>query len=101
MPFYFDYDLLLLAVPAVLAARGRDADGRVIAAWVALFAWLMVNPHVAALTRVNGTVVLLALLAGVTMARAMRGESTSAMKFSLARYSGRGRGEGSAQLMWE
>jgi hypothetical protein len=72
MPFYFDYDLLLLAVPAVLAARRHDADGRVIAAWVALYAWLMVNPHVAALTRVNGTVVLLAALAGVTMARAMR-----------------------------
>jgi len=80
MPFYFDYDLLLLAVPAVLAAREPNADRLSVAAWVALYAWLMVNPHVAALTRVNGTVVLLAALAGVTMARAMRGAAGAALE---------------------
>lgn len=80
MPFYFDYDLLLLAVPAALAARdvvvsGR-ADGRVTWAWVALYAWLIVNPHVAALTRVNGTVVLLAGVAGATMWNGIRRGTT-------------------------
>ena len=78
MPFYFDYDLLLLAVPAVLAARERVIDRRLIVAWVALYAWLMVNPHVAALTRVNGTVMLLAALAMMTMARAMRSAAAAA-----------------------
>lgn len=72
MPFYFDYDLLLLAVPAVLAARERATGRGVTIAWIALYAWLIVNPHVAALTRVNGTVILLALLAGMTMVRAVR-----------------------------
>jgi heme/copper-type cytochrome/quinol oxidase subunit 2 len=76
MPFYFDYDLLLLAVPAVLTAREMLARGTtdrgVTVAWVALYAWLMVNPHVAAAARANGTVILLAALTMITMARAMR-----------------------------
>jgi len=71
MPFYFDYDLLLLAVPAVLTARQALAPGgierRLTIAWIALYAWLMVNPHVAAITRVNGTVILLAVVAAMTM----------------------------------
>jgi hypothetical protein len=76
MPFYFDYDLLLLAAPAVLTAREAIARGgierHVTIAWVALYAWLIVNPHVAAITRVNGTVVLLTTVATMMMARAMR-----------------------------
>jgi hypothetical protein len=76
MPFYFDYDLLLLAVPAALTAREALTCGgierRMTIAWVALYAWLIVNPHVAAATRVNGTVILLATVTAMTMARAMR-----------------------------
>jgi hypothetical protein len=74
MPFYFDYDLLLLAVPAVLTARQaivRGGDRGVAIPWVALYAWLIVNPHVAATTRVNGTVILLATLVVVTVSRAI------------------------------
>ncbi|MEA2710560.1 MAG: alpha,2-mannosyltransferase [Phycisphaerales bacterium] len=76
MPFYFDYDLLLLAVPAALAAaHGQSMNRRTIAAWIALYAWLIVNPHMAALTRVNGTVILLAAVAGMTMWTAMKERS--------------------------
>ena len=81
MPFYFDYDLLLLAVPAVLLAaeqvhERRRVDARparrrrwLVTCWAALFLWLMVNPYVADLTRLNGAVVLLAATAGLHLAR--------------------------------
>jgi hypothetical protein len=76
MPFYFDYDLLLLAVPAVLTARGflvrEENDRGVTIAGIALYAWLVINPHVAAITRVNGTVVVLGALVTITMAQALR-----------------------------
>jgi hypothetical protein len=78
MPFYFDYDLLLLAVPAVLVAAGGSAfiAGRaraaLIAAWSVLYVWLIVNPDVAELTRVNGAVPLLGVIAGVLVTRALR-----------------------------
>ena len=79
MPFYFDYDLLLLAVPATLAAREMIARGVIdrplTAAWVALYGWLIVNPHVAALTRVNGTVVLLGVVTATTIAAAIRSDA--------------------------
>jgi hypothetical protein len=84
MPFYFDYDLLLLAVPATLYAtdqltRARAGavsrhDRRIPWAWAALFAWLFVNPSVAGHTHVNVTVVLLACVAGLLIARAGRRE---------------------------
>ena len=60
MPFYFDYDQLLLAVPAVLLAadmlRQRDPllakiDLWLLRIWPAHFVWLMVNPDIALLTR--------------------------------------------------
>ena len=47
MPFYFDYDLLLLAVPAVLYAADTDRDPRLTAAWVTLAAELYVNAPLA------------------------------------------------------
>ena len=88
MPFYFDYDLLLLAVPATLAAREMIVRGQIdrplAVAWALLYAWLMVNPHLAAATRVNGTVVLLATVAGVTMMRAMRRQSMAAITINAA-----------------
>jgi hypothetical protein len=72
MPFYFDYDLLLLAVPAVLTAaqwpaRASASDRRMLWSWAALYAWLFVNPGVAEWTRVNGTVILLSTVAGLAM----------------------------------
>src|SRR5690606_41437490 len=64
MPFYFDYDLLLLAIPAVLLAREALAGGIIPAwlrrVWAALYAWMYVNAPVAEATRVNVTVLLLA-----------------------------------------
>ena len=65
MPFYFDYDLLLLAVPAVLATRH-------LATWSALYLVLFVNPYVAPALRFNLAVPLLAWVAGSTLARAVR-----------------------------
>jgi hypothetical protein len=77
MPFYFDYDLLLLSVAAVLSAgvvlrqSGRlRIDRWLMAGWVGLFAWLFVNPFVAGRTHVNGTVVLLTGLAGMLIVKA-------------------------------
>jgi hypothetical protein len=83
MPFYFDYDLLLLSVAVVLYANVRlhpagaqagsaGEDRRIVGALVALYAWLMVNAVVARYTRVNGTVILLALAAGLLARRAAR-----------------------------
>ncbi len=86
MPFYFDYDQLLLAVAAVLFARerlhrqsassgkaepGASRDRWIARIWPAWYAWLMVNPDVALHTRVNFTVILLAAVAGLLVARAM------------------------------
>ena len=78
MPFYFDYDLLLLSVPAVLfagevmvrapgAARHDDA---VVFAWVALFGWSMINPAIARASGVNVVVVILSALAALLICRA-------------------------------
>ncbi|MBC8107272.1 MAG: DUF2029 domain-containing protein [Anaerolineae bacterium] len=82
MPFYFDYDLLLLAVPATLLAveiTGRPvgqmldrAERWLIGAWSILFLWMMINPGMAALTRVNVTVVLLTTVAALLVHRASR-----------------------------
>jgi hypothetical protein len=84
MPFYFDYDLLLLAIPAVLVAAGGQAfimgRGRtlLLGAGSALFLWMIVNPDIAELTRVNGAVPLLGVVAGVLVDRALRrGAETS------------------------
>jgi hypothetical protein len=81
MPFYFDYDLLLLAIPATLVAAEHFSNLKfqipdrnspwLIRAWVALYAWMLVNPGLAARTRVNLTVPLLAVLASMLIARAM------------------------------
>jgi hypothetical protein len=86
MPFYFDYDQLLLAIPAVLFAiellgqRGSYElsaqrllrPSFVIGVWSVWYGWLMLNPDVASLTRFNGTVLLLSGLAVILIARAIR-----------------------------
>jgi alpha-1,2-mannosyltransferase len=73
MPFYFDYDLLLLAVPAVLLAGSQLRTGRMIDGGAAdravkilgpaLYAWMLVNADFAERTHVNFTVPLLAAVA--------------------------------------
>jgi hypothetical protein len=83
MPFYFDYDLLLLVVPAVLVAAGGESfigvRGRtvLVSAWSALYVWMIVNPDVAELTRVNGAVPLLGVVAGVLACGALRRDAES------------------------
>ena len=79
MPFYFDYDLLLLAIPAVLLAAERikgeitATDRPLVAAWVVLYLWLMVNPDVAEKTRLNLAVPLLAGVCAMMVRRISAG----------------------------
>jgi hypothetical protein len=74
MPFYFDYDLLLLAIPAVLLAneiaRGSQMDAVLVATWSILYVWLMVNPDVAEHFHINLAVPLLAMLTALLLRRA-------------------------------
>jgi hypothetical protein len=69
MPFYFDYDLLLLAVPATLYAMDPNRDRRVTAAWAVLYLWLFVNPAVGLHTHVDGTVIILSFIASMMIGR--------------------------------
>lgn len=66
MPYYMDYDLLLLAVPAVLLAGKRMADATVdrrqVWAWLAFFACLYFNAAIADSTRISVTILLLLAL---------------------------------------
>jgi hypothetical protein len=82
MPFYFDYDLLLLAVPAVLFAGQivrnetlSSSDRWTIRTWITLGAWLMINPGLARMSHVNLSAILLAVLSVQLIARACRGRS--------------------------
>jgi len=86
MPFYFDYDLLLLAVSAVLYAgvrlraehRPMTIDRITTVTWVAFFFWLMLNSTVARYTRVNGSVVLLSAVTALLADRAVRLQAQAA-----------------------
>ena len=78
MPFYFDYDLLLLAIPAVLIAREGQAGRRLVSCWCALYLCLIVNPDVAERSRVNLAVPLLAMIAWTLLARALRRRAETA-----------------------
>lgn len=75
MPFYFDYDLLLLAVPATLLATEYRSEWWLRMNWVALGTWMMFNSSIAGYLRVNLAVPLLATLAVMTIRRVDR-EST-------------------------
>jgi hypothetical protein len=98
MPFYFDYDQLLLAVPAVLLAseiisRGhlhlQPAERWLLRIWPIHYVWLMLNPDVALLTRVNLTVPLLAGVVGLLISRAAQGQQSQAptiVKWPLRRH---------------
>lgn len=83
MPFYFDYDLLLLSVPAVLLAaelieRGpallQRPDRWLLAAWCALYVWQMVNTDVAVKTHLSLSVPLLTAICLMSIARCFRPE---------------------------
>jgi alpha-1,2-mannosyltransferase len=92
MPFYFDYDLLLLGVAAVLQARivltrgaypspqpsgqgERERSARwMVGLWVGLFFWLMLAHHVAPVTRVNLTAPILGAMFFLAVRQALRSE---------------------------
>lgn len=88
MPFYFDYDLLLLAVPAVLFAadrmrqpqtRFRWFDRSIVILWTVLYAWQMINTDVGAMFHLNLSVLLLAALASMMIVRSSRTEMLDAI----------------------
>ncbi|MGH7214171.1 MAG: glycosyltransferase family 87 protein [Tepidisphaeraceae bacterium] len=71
-PYFGDYDLLVLAAPAVMFAGDvmRRAvltrlDRWLISSWSALYLWLMVNPGFMAPTGVNPTVILMSGVAAL------------------------------------
>ncbi len=76
MPFYFDYDLLLLAVPLTLYAvdrlqqPSRPGDVWLTRGWIALFFWMFFNPAVGLHTHVDVTVILLSAVAAMQIRRA-------------------------------
>jgi len=81
MPFYFDYDLLLLAIPFTLLAVERlrrpdemvHAHDRLITKIAAgMYLWLIINPGLAKDSGVNLTVLFLAAIAGLLLSRACR-----------------------------
>ena len=80
MPYYMDYDLLLLAVPAVLfAGQWMRRDGppsRVerlqLGAWVILFFVMYAGPGTASHTRVHPTLIAIATVALAAVAGCMR-----------------------------
>ncbi len=77
MPFYFDYDLLLLAVPATLlaadlrrsAGRADRTDRLLPAAMIALGFALYANAGLGKFTHVNIATILLAVVAALFIAR--------------------------------
>ena len=78
MPFYFDYDLLLLAVPLTLYAIDPARDRRLTIAWVVLFLVLFVNAPVASRLHVVPATVAVALVAGMSIRRAVRTDAMPA-----------------------
>jgi hypothetical protein len=77
MPFYFDYDLLLLAIPATLfgAQMWRDGfrtrvDHAILWAWAILFLSMIVNPVVGKHAHVNLNVPVLCVLSVLLIRRA-------------------------------
>ena len=89
MPFYFDYDQLLLAIPAVLLAAdliGRDrsrplprVDLALMRLWPIQYGWLMFNPDIATATHLNIGVLLLTALSGLLIVRAGRNSEATAI----------------------
>ena len=85
IPYYLDYDLLLLAVPATLFAGELVGEGAwsksdrwTSRAWVALYAWCYLNPGLSGMMRVSLTVPLLAWVAAGLLARCFRRDAGAA-----------------------
>jgi hypothetical protein len=76
MPYYLDYDLLLLAVPAVLFAAEMmncqspsRRDRWLSRLWIAFYLLLLINPALTQATQINFCVPLLAAIASISIAR--------------------------------
>lgn len=89
MPFYFDYDLLLLVIPFTLFAAERMRrtdeslhyhDRMIVTIGAGMYLWLMINPGLAKDSGVNLTVLLVASIAGLLIARACRESSSVAVE---------------------
>lgn len=76
MPFYFDYDLLLLAAPATLLAASGAASRGLRRAWIGLFVATWVNPWVASSWGFNLTVPALLCVAAMTLSHACHAGAT-------------------------
>ena len=79
VPFFFDYDLLLLTIAGVLVARETlaDPDASPAFAWqrrlsLVAFVWLMVNPTLAETRGINLTVPLLVAIFALHAGRCIR-----------------------------
>jgi predicted histidine transporter YuiF (NhaC family) len=80
MPFYFDYDLLLLSVAVVLfaaeivAQQGEmsEEDRWLVRAWVVLFVVMFFNASVSGIIRVHLAVIPLTVVALLHIRRACR-----------------------------
>ena len=72
MPFYFDYDLLLLAAAGALAPTPRRGA---LALWSTLYLWLFINPYLAGTMRLSLTVPLLYGLTASLLLAALRRET--------------------------
>jgi len=79
MPFYFDYDLLLLAVPAVLFSSGivqqrelSTEDRWLIRAWIALFVVMFFNASASGIIRLHLAVISLSVVALLHIRRAWK-----------------------------
>jgi hypothetical protein len=71
MPFYFDYDLLLLSAAAVLVARDA-VDMKIVWIWIALFICCAINSSIAGRVHLNVSVLLLTALSARLIASAGR-----------------------------
>lgn len=77
MPYYVDYDLLLLSIPAVLFGHELAdrkghlpmSDRRLVRLWVVLYLWLYAAPATIPILRVNFTTLLLTGVALMQVAR--------------------------------
>ncbi len=83
MPFYFDYDLLLISIAAVLFAaewvtmaernvRPTAEDRWLVGAWVGLFVVMFFNSTLSGILRVHLGGIALSVVAGMQIRRAMR-----------------------------
>lgn len=82
VPFFFDYDLLLLTIAGVLVGRQMLAspDATRVAAWQrrlggVAFVWLMLNPTLAETRGLNLTVPLLVAIFALHVVRCVRDEA--------------------------